>query len=86
MDLGKAGNRMDRDTWWLNVYVMMSRPTSLKQCLFVNLPTREELFDDGPPADLQRLLNAQKELARHTHDRVWACASERGMDIAALFD
>ena len=70
LDLGRPGGRFTRDTWWLNVYVMMSRPKALKKCLFVNLPTRDELFDAGPPADLRRVLAQQEGRAETTAQRV----------------
>ena len=78
LDLGRPGGRFTRDTWWLNVYVMMSRPTCLKNCLFVNLPTRDELFDAGPPADLGRVVKQQEARAEATAARVEALMEAHG--------
>jgi len=69
LDLGKAGN-MDPDTWWLNVYMMLSRPKALNRALLLNLPTRDEIFNKGPPPDLRRLLQQQEQHVEDTRARV----------------
>ena len=78
LDLGRAGG-MDRDTWWLNVYTMLSRPKALDRSFYVNFPTRSELFDAGPPQDLRRLIEQQKEQAVRTMERVQRRMSERSL-------
>ena len=46
---------MDDDTWWLHLYVMLSRATTLDDILLLRAPGPEFLLR-GPPKDLQTAL------------------------------
>ena len=48
---------MDEDTWWLHLYVMLSRATDLDDLLVIRGPPAEFL-SRGPPADLREHLQA----------------------------
>ena len=54
--------RTDQESWWLNMYVMLSRATALKHLLLFNAPEKKEEWDAlQPPPDL---VAAQKGLAK----------------------
>ena len=62
MHLGKLA-QIAEDAWWLNVYTMLSRVTTLDDILLVELPPRE-LFAQGPPASIRaRLANLAERCA-----------------------
>ena len=46
---------MDDDRWWLHLYVMLSRATSLDDLLLLRAPEPEFLLR-GPPKDLLKAL------------------------------
>ena len=64
---------MDPEVWWLNLYVMLSRATSLKNLLLFNAPQTKAAWDDlRPPPDLVEQLKRFERLATHkkkTHKR-----------------
>ena len=59
--------RTEEESWWLNLYVMLSRATALKHLLLFKAPgTKEEWDALQPPSDLVAALKRLKELARQT--------------------
>ena len=46
---------MDDNNWWLHLYVMLSRATTLDDLLLLRAPKPEFLLH-GPPADLRKQL------------------------------
>ena len=51
----EGSHPMDEDTWWLHLYVMLSRATDLDDLLMIRGPPTEFL-SRGPPADLHEQL------------------------------
>ncbi|CAL1136632.1 unnamed protein product [Cladocopium goreaui] len=56
-------NELDDDNWWLHLYVMFSRVTSLSDLLLFRPPPRE-LLERGPPAGIAKRLEAFQERLR----------------------
>ena len=46
---------MDEDTWWLHLYVLLSRATTLENLLVIRAPPADFLLR-GPPAKLRERL------------------------------
>ncbi len=50
------GNHItDMDNYWLNMYVLLSRATSMDNLLILRLPSKS-VFDEGPPHYLRQFL------------------------------
>ena len=59
--------RTDPESWWLNLYVMLSRATSLKHILLFNALEEKEEWDAlQPPSDLVAALQRLEALAQET--------------------
>ena len=61
--VGDLGNmNTDRDNYWLNIYVLLSRATRLQDILLFRCPPKD-FFDAAPPPkylrDFLRMLNVQ---------------------------
>ena len=66
VDLRRAGGMPD-DIWWLNVYVMLSRATCLKNLIVLGLTDKVRvLLERGPPTYLLDRLNELNVKARRT--------------------
>ena len=62
--------RTDQESWWLNMYVMLSRATALKHLLLFNAPEEKEEWDAlKPPSDLVAALKKLQILAQQTLER-----------------
>jgi hypothetical protein len=60
-------SRMDADAWWLNLYVMLSRATSLQNLLLFNAPQTKAAWSAlRPPKDLVERLKRFERLAALT--------------------
>ena len=46
----------DRDNYWLNMYVLLSRATCMEDLLLFRMPAKS-VFDEGPPAYLRDFLS-----------------------------
>ena len=68
IDCAKHDDGIDDDTWWLHLYVMLSRATQMQDMLLVRPPPAKVLFG-GPPKELSAQLAT---LARRTA----ACRSD----------
>lgn len=53
IDMGNFNTQ--RDDWWLNLYVALSRATCLSDLLIYRSPPKS-FFDQGPPAYLRECL------------------------------
>ena len=51
----EGNNPLNDDKWWLDLYVMLSRATTLKNLLLLRAPEAEFLLQ-GPPKGLQQKL------------------------------
>ena len=62
--------RTEEESWWLNMYVMLSRATALKHLLLFNAPQEKEEWDAlQPPPDLVSALKKLQNLAKQTLER-----------------
>lgn len=61
VDCAREANK-DDDDWWLHLYVMFSRVTSLSDLLLLRPPPRE-LLERGPPAAVAKRLEAFQKKA-----------------------
>ena len=62
--------RTEEESWWLNMYVMLSRATALKHLLLFNAPQAKEEWDAlQPPPDLVAALKKLQNLAKQTLER-----------------
>ena len=69
---------MDDDTWWLHLYVMLSRATTVDNQLIIRDPCLEFL-SRGPPADLaarRRTFSARADMRREEAEKL---AGELGL-------
>ena len=81
VDLRRAGG-MEDDIWWLNVYVMLSRATSLKNLLLVGLTPRiKALLEEGPPAYIRKNIKTLQEKAARTAERAKQLANDMGLAV-----
>ena len=55
---------IDPESWWLNLYVMLSRATALKHLLLFNAPEKEKWIALKPPSDLVAGLKRLEELSQ----------------------
>ena len=53
---------LDDDNWWLHLYAMFSRVTSLQDLLLLRPPPREVL-EQGPPAGIAEKMEVFRERA-----------------------
>ena len=75
-DLRRAGGMTD-DIWWLNVYVMLSRATSLNNLLLLGLTDKvKELLEAGPPKYVRKKIQELQHKAASTQKRAEAKAKE----------
>ena len=62
--------KTDEESWWLNMYVMLSRGRSLKQILLFNAPVAKSEWDAlQPPKDLVDALRRLENLAQATQKK-----------------
>ena len=65
--VGRGGQHpSEDDDWWLHLYVMLSRATSLYDVLLLRAPEVDFLLR-GPPADLRARLEVFSQRAKATH-------------------
>jgi len=75
-DLRRQGGMTD-DIWWLNVYVMLSRATSLSNLLLVGLTNKvKELLEAGPPEYVKKKIQTLQRKAASTQKRAEEKAKE----------
>ena len=56
LDLSRAGGLDDSDSWWLAIYVMLTRGRKLENLILMGFTHQvEELLRKGPPAYLRQL-------------------------------
>jgi hypothetical protein len=67
---------MDDDVWWLQLYVMFSRATSMSNILLLQ-PLTRSLLERGPPANVEAEL--QKCTERVAFCKEGACSIARGL-------
>ena len=68
---------MTDDIWWLNVYVMLSRATSLSNLLLVGLTNKvKELLEAGPPQYVKKKIQTLQRKAASTQKRAEKKAKE----------
>ena len=70
---------MDEEDWWLHLYVMLSRTTTLDDLLLLRAPGVEFLLR-GPPAALRERLRTFARRIEACHATAEALASELGLD------
>ena len=69
LDMTKM-KKTDEESWWLNLYVMLSRATALKHLLLFNAPKEKKDWDAlQPPPDLVAAQRRLEELAKQTLER-----------------
>ena len=83
-DLSKASG-MDDDSYWLNLYTALSRPTRLVDMLLYNLPEKEVL-EHGAPADLKEMLERYEQEDAAVRARVDQLMAAYGRTIAEFTD
>ena len=59
---------MKEDNWWLHLYVMLSRATSIEDLLLLRAPSSDFLLR-GPPADLRARLEIFQRRVNATRAR-----------------
>ena len=69
---------MDDPTWWLHLYVMLSRATTLDDLLLLRAPEPEFLLR-GPPPDLQAALETFAQRVETCRQTAAALAHELGL-------
>ena len=75
-DLRRQGGMTD-DIWWLNVYVILSRATSLKNLLLLGLTNKvKELLEAGPPEYVRKKIQTLQRKAAATKERAAERAKE----------
>ena len=80
-DLRRAGGMTD-DIWWLNVYVMLSRATSLNNLLLIGLTDKvKELLEARPPRYVRKKIQELQRKAASTQDRAEVEAKKLGFDL-----
>ena len=70
---------MEEEDWWLHLYVMLSRATSLDDLLLLRAPDADFLLR-GPPADLRVRLAIFARRVRATRTRAEALARSFGFE------
>ena len=70
---------MEEEDWWLHLYVMLSRATSLDDLLLLRAPDADFLLR-GPPADLRVRLAIFARRVRATRARAEALARSFGFE------
>ena len=70
----------DEDDWWLHMYVMLSRATSLDDLLLLRAPDADFLLR-GPPADLRARLALFDRRVRDTSAKAEAVARSLGFAV-----
>ena len=70
---------MEEEDWWLHLYVMLSRATSLDDLLLLRAPDADFLLR-GPPADLRVRLAIFARRVRATRTRAEALARSLGFE------
>ncbi len=84
---------MDDDTWWLHLYVLLSRATTLRDLLVIRAPPAAFLLR-GPPAALRQRLEifAQRcedcharaeEIAQDLKGTEWDTSEWRGVPVSS---
>ena len=76
----RGNTGMSDGNWWLNLYVMFSRPTKMSDMLLLRPPSREFL-ERGPPDSLKQQLEAFEEKVAATKERTRALAAELGFFV-----
>ena len=71
---------MDEEDWWLHMYVMLSRATSLDDLVLLRAPDADFLLR-GPPADLRDSLELFARRVRSTRVRAEQLARSLGWAI-----
>jgi len=69
---------LEEDDWWLHLYVMLSRATSLEDILLVRAPEASWLLR-GPPANLRQRLNVFRTRVDTCHSTAQALAQQLGL-------
>ena len=72
--IGKPEER--EETWWLHLYVMLSRATCMEDMLLLRPPPREVLQKGPPPSVLKALQKFDERMATETRE-IEALALER---------
>jgi hypothetical protein len=70
---------MSDDTWWLHLYVMLSRATKLENLLLLR-PPDESIVSRGPPADMLRQLQVFDHRVQSCRASARALAQQLGLD------
>ena len=73
---GHAG--MSNDTWWFNLYVMLSRATKMEHMLLIRPPSRE-LLERGPPAAVSSALEIFEMREQQSMAEAKVCAERFGI-------
>ena len=68
---------MEDDDWWLHLYVVLSRATSLDDVLLLRAPEADFLLR-GPPADLRARLAVFGRRVKATHAKAEKIARAMG--------
>ena len=69
----------DANDFWLHMYVMLSRATSLRDIILIRAPDKAFLLQ-GPPADLQKRLNMFRARVESCSRKAVVLAKELGFD------
>ena len=72
-----GAHKTDQDDYWLHMYVMLSRATSLRDIVLIRAPDASFLLQ-GPPADLQRRLKMFRSRVDTCSRKALALAKELG--------
>ena len=80
-DLRRQGGMTD-DIWWLNLYVMLSRATSLSNLLLLGLSDKvKELLEEGPPRYVRKKIQELQRKATSTQMRAEVEAKKLGFAL-----
>ena len=78
-DLRRAGGMTD-DIWWLNVYVLLSRPTQLSNLILAGLDDKlKNLLEGGPPKYIRAKIQQLQTKAQETAKRAAVLAASLGL-------
>ena len=77
-----APDNMSRDELWISLYVLLSRPPSLEDTVFLDLPKRAS-FEGGPPAFLKAEMHRLRALETTTLQQLHSELGKWGMHEAA---
>ena len=74
-----GAHKTDAGDYWLHMYVMLSRATTLRDIVLIRAPPESFLLQ-GPPADLKKRLAVFRARVTACQNRALAIAANLGFD------